>query len=271
MIFQRIFNEELNPQQVLLLSLLDHVVLSPRQFCILANWKISKLRVVVHRIRQGASKEDQEKWVRCDPTRFQRDRFYYSLGSEGLRYCGRLLNKRFPITSKVDESIAQNAHYLGLNEILVRMVEAGMDRQKIIWLATNAASDYLYRIYKMREPQVDQKELIRPDARLVYGNKAWWIEYDNATEGPMELETKLINYVEILGSLHQSWVDPNGKERRPLDSSSVIWVAKSAQRKKYIESIWKGLMSVYFAGQWVPEMHFFAPTEDTKFFMEQCK
>jgi hypothetical protein len=270
MIFQRIFDQELSPQDTLLLALLDHSAISPRQFCILADWTISKLRVTVHRIRQQAEKDpDKNLWVRREHTRYELDRFYYTLGTEGLKYCGRLLQKRFD-SRQIAEATAQNTHLLGLNEILVRLVKAGVNRRQIVWLATREASDFLYRLLRIKK-EIKRRGILRPDARLVLGNQAFWVEYDNGTEGPLELERKMVEYIDTLEELREEWVDPHGQRRPPIDVSPVVWVARDEQRRHYLEGIWRSLVLLRYVGQWVPEMHFFSPGQDTLFFLEEVK
>lgn len=268
MIFQRIFDPELSPQDSLLLSLMDHSVLSSRQFCILADWKISKLRVTVHRIRQNAS-EKKDQWIRCESTQYELDRNYYMLGSEGLKYCGRLVNRRLD-SRQIKEAMAQNTHLLGLNEILVRLVEAGVNRREIVWLATREATDFLYRLLRLKK-EIDRRQVLRPDGRVIINNRSFWVEYDNVSEGPFEIEKKLVEYIDTLDELRQEWIDPKGQRRPPIDICPVLWVARDEKRRLYLENIWKSLVQLRYMGQWVPEMHFFAPGQETMFILDEAQ
>jgi hypothetical protein len=74
-----------------------------------------------------------------------------------------------------------------LNKILVRLIEAGVNLLQIVWLATREAIDFLYFLLRIK-----RKGILRPDARLVLGNQAFWVEYDNGTEGPLGLEQKMM-------------------------------------------------------------------------------
>ena len=252
MIFKYIFDNEISPQDTLLLSLYDLGALSTRQFCTLTGWTPNKFWVTISRIRKAQG----EDWVISKSTKYHLDRYYYILGRGGLRYCGKLLRKKVSLNI-INEFIVQNRHILGLNEILVRLVESGVDRRKIVWLSTKEATDFLYRLYRHHDPGVEKKDLLRPDARLVIEphDISAWIEYDNSTEGPLQIEQKYIRYIETLEALSKR--DP------------VIWVARDKMRKQYLENIWESLRRLNYRNHWVPKMYFFSAGEEVSYFIKE--
>lgn len=267
MIFQWLLDEEMRPQDQLLLSLYDHGAFSPRQFCLLADWPLGRLRSVIYRIRRGSS--DKNEWIQTGTTQFQRDRSYYCLGIEGLRYCGRKVRERIH-RRQVKDPTARNTHLLGLNEILVRLIGAGLDRERTIWLATRQAADYLYRMRRMQEPSIERRGLIQPDAFLRTDTHSYWIEYDAATEGVAAIEEKMERYHACLEPLQRRWVDDQGKWRRSLNKSPVIWVAKSGARRAYLQQIWEEWRMKQSGQQKGKiEMRFFAAGNETMALLPQ--
>lgn len=267
MIFQWLLDPDVRPQDKVLLSLYDHGTFSPRQFCILAGWDVSRLRLVIHRFRKH--KNSNEKWIHTAPTRFDVDRSHYLLGIDGLRYCGKKLKERVQI-HQVRDTLAQSTHLLGLNEILIRLVQTDVDQKEIVWLATREASDYLYRLCRIQN-KVNKRTIIRPDARFIWKDQSYWLEYDSGTEGPFAIEEKMSRYVNTLDPLRQKWLDKKDHLQSPLDQSSVIWVTKTSARKRYLENIWKHLLYLQYMDQEVVDMLFFVAGEETEFLMKQSQ
>lgn len=254
MIFKWLLDEEISSVDKLLLSLYDHGAFSPRQFCVLAKWELATLRVMIHRLRKKVA---NQQWIQTDPTSYHLDRTYYALGKGGLAYCGRKLNKRVS-TRLLDEVRAQHTHILGLNEILVRLIESEADRKQLIWLSTKEATDYLYRLCRMQNHDIRKQELIRPDAYFSLTGQSYWIEYDNSYEGPFELERKMISYVEVLESL-QKW----------QNQSKVIWVVRDKSRKQYLEKIWHSLQKLNLVQPKSLRMYFFVAGAETFFLLNR--
>jgi hypothetical protein len=150
---------------------------------------------------------------------------------------------------------AQVAHFLGINDILVRLLENGVDREQIAWLSSTEATDVLLRYWERETSKnLDRRNLIRPDARLILGDtRRFWIEYDNNTENPRQLERKFHRYVQTLMPIGES--------------SPVVWVAYDHKRKDYLQRNWEAFVELFYKGHPIPEMYFFTPGEDTQFFL----
>jgi hypothetical protein len=147
---------------------------------------------------------------------------------------------------------AQIRHYLGINEILIRLIEAGVQREDIVWLSTAEATDYLSRLLEAHGEKIDRRRLIRPDARAVINRTAFWIEFDNSTERTRKLERKFYEYVHALTLVQNK--DP------------VVWVAANRNRKEYLANQWEAVKKVNYEDRVdIPEMCFFVEGEELSF------
>lgn len=247
MIFQWLNHKDLQPPDQLLLSLYDHGAFTARQFCMLSGWKIPNLRVIIYRLR----KRKGIGWVETGLTNFGHDHSYYHLGEQGLRYASQLRNEPVVLT-RLKTTQVQHLHLLGLNDVLVRLVQLEMEPQNLIWLHTREATDYLYRLCS-KQMGISRIQMIKPDAYLVHKDTGFWIEYDRATEGPRVIERKMRRYIQILQALHGEKV-----------SSTIVWIAPTRQRKKYLQQIWK---SIGTPSEEFIQMHFFREGEESSFFV----
>lgn len=182
-----------------------------------------------------------------------------------------------------ERSDAQWKHYLGLNDILVRLIQAVKDPQeqeqdfmhtvlnRIKWHNTWAATDFLFRSMELmyqekwkkdpKKARDERKEIIHPDAYLIFDEIARWIEYDNDTEAPRIIEKKLREYVKTLNRVDNH--DP------------VIWVAPTEKRKNELKDIWEYIQGTFDVVEngtieenqvsFLPEMYFFQAGEEVEF------
>ncbi|GGA58114.1 hypothetical protein GCM10007416_34150 [Kroppenstedtia guangzhouensis] len=292
MIFKWLFHDELNKGEKLIMILYELGMASMRQLSVITGWKESTIRGVISRVKDRANQDERrvwnleedpveqlkdratrkakrEQWIRNEETRYPLDPTAYALGREGMKQAYRIMNQ--PIPSIREEDYSQSAHTLGLNEILTRLIQAGTDRQKIVWLSTRGAAFALYRLVRLQDPEVDPRELIRPDARLILEGLRFWIEYDNDTEGAEQLEQKFREYIDTLKPLNQIWVDPQGNKQKPLDQSPVVWVCKNEKRTRELQMIWNNVTRLWFQGKWTPEMHFFTAGTEMDFLLGSSK
>jgi hypothetical protein len=124
----------------------------------------------------------------------------------------------------------------------------------------------------MQEPFIERRGLIQPDAFLRTGTHSYWIEYDAATEGVATIEEKMERYHTCLEPLQRRWVDSQGKWRRSLNKSPVVWVAKSNARRAYLQQIWEEWrMRQNGQQKGKIEMRFFTAGEETSHLLVSSK
>ncbi|SHF23266.1 Replication-relaxation [Seinonella peptonophila] len=249
MIFQWLDHEKLRPLDQLLLSLYDHGAFSARQFCALSGWRVAKMRMIIYRLRK---KQKEESWIKTEMTSYGEDSSYYRLGEHGLKYASQLRGEPAVLT-RLRSTQMQHLHLLGLNDILIRLVQKEQSHQ-MVWLQTREASDYLYRLC-CKQMKRARTQLIQPDAFMVYKGGRYWIEYDRSTEGPRVIEKKMRQYIKIFHVLRGIGAD-----------STVAWITTTNQRKKYLQQIWESInrdlkMDI--------SMHFFQEGEEISFFVYQ--
>jgi hypothetical protein len=85
-------------------------------------------------------------------------------------------------------------------------------------------------------------------------NENYWLEYDNATEGPKSIENKFRNYILTF--------------QRDLNIlAKVVWVVYGDKRRDYLERIWSLVRSQYKITTNIPEMYFFNEGDETLFLL----
>ncbi|WP_301237757.1 replication-relaxation family protein [Polycladomyces subterraneus] len=125
--------------------------------------------------------------------RHQGDRRAYSLNKAGIRYVKEMMQSDNLYVKEAPE--AHIRHYLGINEILVRLIENGVEREGLIWLFTAEATAYLSRLLEALGEKFDRRNRIRPDAWVVLNHVSFWLEFNNDTEPTRVLERKFRQYV----------------------------------------------------------------------------
>lgn len=113
------------------------------------------------------------------------DTSVYILGIKAIRYVADMMHEK-PKTKEAPRG--QIRHFLGLNEILVRLIERDRDAVKS-WLSTVEATDFLVHQYEKKGLELKRNNF-RPDGWVKIGKNSFWIEFDNETEGPRKLENK---------------------------------------------------------------------------------
>lgn len=255
MIFRWLDHPSFHRDEQLIAILYDLGMASMRQLKVITGWSPNFLKLQLKRIRKRArTPEEKDLWLKSYPIPGTRRNVAYALGRLGLEYAQDMAME----THRAREAPqAQVIHFLGINDILVRLLEQGVSRERIVWLSSTEATDALLRRWeRKRNQQLDRRDLIRPDARLILDNKhRFWIEYDNNMEGTRILERKFHAYVKTL--------IPIG------EISPVVWVAATEKRKEYLERQWRYFVELFYKDNEIPQMYFFAPGEDTQFFLSE--
>lgn len=220
------------------------------------GWKENTVRWAIRELRsRGAAPEEKDEWLSFKTPTHGRRKHMYALGPRGIQYAQSTMMQRSSIKEVSD---SQWGHYLGLNNILVRLIES-VGREKLKWYNTFEATDYLFRAIKMmkkeeweKNPKLereDRRKIIRPDALISIEDQMYWLEFDNDTEWTRQIESKMNDYVETLTSIQ----DPN----------PVIWVTTSERRCNFLKEIWEYTRLNF---DLVPKMYFFEEGQETELF-----
>lgn len=258
MIFRWLDHPSFTRDEQLIAILYDLGMASKRQLLMITGWNPLVLRNRLRSIRKrGQTLEEKDLWLKAYPiagtSRNDKDsRVAYSLGRFGLEYAQEMALQLHRVREAPQ---AQVAHYVGINDILVRVLEQGIARERIAWLSSTEATDVLLRRWEReRKEKLDRRDLIRPDARLILDDKhRFWIEYDNNTENPRQLERKFHAYVKTLMPIGET--------------SPVVWVAIDKNRRDYLKANWKAFVNIFYRNTQTPHMHFFTPGDDSQFFL----
>lgn len=181
------------------------------QLITVTQWTEMEVDGAIQRIRKmGSTKEERDKWLRYWRP-LPRGPYAYALGEKGLLYVRELLNDDKPFD--VYSPRGQARHFMGVNEILCRVIRAGYPVET--WLSQKEAMSFLY--YQL----LPNKSPVRPDGLIkVFGQKAFFLEFDTGTEVGVKLVDKFHKYL-MLASL------------APIHP--VVWVTISETRRQFIQ------------------------------------
>lgn len=223
-----------------------------RQLQVVTGWSPRTVRWTIEKIRsKGATPEEKDEWVRSISMRKSTSprEVAYALGKMGIRYVLDMMEEQQHVREAPE---AQVKHFLGINDILIRVMEK-VPREDLVWLSSAEATDLILRTWERRKGEWDKRYFIRPDARLGIRDRRYWIEYDNDTEGARKLERKFHGYVHL------------------NDPTPVIWVAPNEKRCDYLRNLWRNTVRAFYSHQSVPEMHFFVVGKETPFLTEEAE
>lgn len=220
------------------------------------GWKENTVRWAIREMRsRGSTPEEKDEWLSFKTPARGRRRNMYALGSQGIQYAQSIMMQRGSVREVSD---GQWGHYLGLNNILVRLIES-VGREKLKWYNTLEATDFLFRAMKMmkkeewsknsKQEREDRRKIIRPDALISIEDQMYWVEFDNDTEWTRQIENKMHDYVETLTSIQ----DPN----------PVVWITTSERRCNFLKDIWEYSRLNF---DLVPKMYFFEEGQEVELF-----
>ncbi|GIM47694.1 hypothetical protein DNHGIG_32430 [Collibacillus ludicampi] len=251
MLLRWLNHPSLRGDEQLIAMLYDLGISTKQQLLTITGWSSRTLRWRLQQIRErGQTPEERDMWVKAYPVPRTRHVMAYALGRLGIQYA---LEMRFEQSRGKEPPQSQIAHYVGTNEVLVRLLQAGVSREQVQWLSSKEATDYLVSLWEWAGKELNRRRTIRPDARLILNEQRFWIEYDNDTENPRQLERKFHDYVNTLV--------PVG------ENSPVLWIASNDQRKRYLEMNWKSFQRNFYKESKVPNMMFFTEGEETNFLL----
>ncbi|WP_231392193.1 MULTISPECIES: replication-relaxation family protein [unclassified Paenibacillus] len=232
----------------------DLGMVTKQQLLTITGWEKRHLEWAIESIRKRAARpEEKELWLKAYYFP-HKTTTVYSLGRLGAEYALAMQQEARRLK---DPPRAQLSHYIGINDILVRLLEAGISRERLQWGSTVESTDSLIRLWEWNHKQVDRKQMIRPDALLKIDEKfKFWIEFDNNTEGPKKLERKYHDYIKTLSPISEK--------------SPIIWVTNEEKRRTYLEENWDLLCKNFYKNQTdLPKMYFFTLKNETNFILNE--
>jgi len=260
MIFNWIENDSLRREEQLMNVLYDCGMATFEQLKIITGWKERNLRehisTLQKRNKRDAIDQDEQPWIQVHYAarllHGSKKAAIYTLGKSGMLHVHQIRED----DRKIRETpLGQMVHFFKTNEILVRALKA-FDRKFIRWYSSYEATDLLIIAWnqKAKGQKLDRRNAIRPDGRLVIQDQSYYIEFDNGTEGPRQLERKFHGYVEMMEVIQ--------------DTTPIIWVTNDSKRMNYLIRNWEALKKISYADRSVPQMHFFVEGDETKLFTE---
>ena len=259
MLFRWIGHSEFRKHEQLIGVMYDAGISTLDQLSVLTGWTHGVVKNLIARIRHmKAEGDDKDSWIKVmiikqattDKSATKRATAY-TLGLRGMAYVHAMMRDDMKYRESPE---GQAMHFIGTNEILVRLLKSGMDRQRLKWLTSTEATDVLVMYFEEIKKELERRTFIRPDAYLSIGEKWFWIEYDNDTERTRKLERKFHNYVQTLIPVPNASPDP------------VVWVCPTTQRRDYLQDQWQMVVELFYQSRKIPHMHFFTNGEDTDFF-----
>ena len=239
MIFSWFENNDYRNFEKLLGAIYDLGIASRKQLLAVSNFSVQSLDRTLHEL-------NKKELITIESLSDHRS--IYRLSQKGILYAQNLTGNYSAKTAPE----SQIGHFLGLNNILERLIENfGRDFE---WYNTKEAADYLFtlRLSKVGGNETElQKTYIRPDAFLKIENQNFWIEFDNSTETSIQLLKKYRLYIANIARLE--------------DFKNVIWVTKDVKRRNFLNRVWKDY------GNDVIKMNFFSASEEIAYMKRQIQ
>lgn len=238
--------ENILESQRLMGILFDLGIATKEQIAKALGWDLKKVTWTIDEIRRKAkkNKKNPDDWIRF--WRFSGNSTnVFTLGKIGIEIVCDLLEqevgKRKPLKGNV-------AHFLGTNDILIRLIDAG---QRPEWYSQKEVASYLFHKFGEKEFVYDLDRVtgvkyrrgkvpLDPDAMIITDNKEKiLIEYDTGSQSPHVIESKCDRYFQMLPKLGSFTVVFVTKKKRRLEE-----VIPDALRTVYNET-YKGKLNPY--------------------------
>jgi hypothetical protein len=214
-------------------------------------------------LQKQKEKEEKDKWLRF--WRLPDQTYAYALGKYGLEWAVSLRKESMGsgYTKKKPHAQGHAAHFLGFNNILCRLLDAGIPIEE--WMVGKEVMSYLFYEFKERQTikggGIETKKIkflpFRPDGLLRVHDHVFFLEYDTGSESNTKLKERLDRYFIGYSKL------------KPHTHHTVIWVTVSERRKKRIEEAGAAVYETYkneFGETPTPQMCAFVEGEETEFF-----
>lgn len=191
--------EVVNEQSTPNLSVIDRMILmlfdlgitNKKQIETISGWNEHRINDALKRIRKKG-----DGWLNSwQPRRGQPH--CYALGKEGFKYARELRGEFSNGKHDGPPRGGQTWHFLGLNQILCRCIEAGLGVEQ--WLSGRESASWIY--YQLSTGDSDPKIPIKPDAMMAVNGQWFLVEYDTGTETTVRLSEKFTKYLTLSQTL----------------------------------------------------------------------
>lgn len=212
MIFD-VINESVTPHlsvsDRMILALYDLGITTKPQLATITGWTDSRINETLKRIR-ARDKANKDAWIRSWQPKSKHP-YVYALGEEGFKAAKLLRGENGNGNGRKIPAKPHVWHFLGLNQILVRLLEARMVEVEE-WLSGKEAASWVYHALLERthpgEKPIEQGTPLRPDAMVQIAGVMWAIEYDTGTEPTPRLEAKFHRYLSLAAMLPEGEMPP---------------------------------------------------------------
>ncbi|MFC5402921.1 replication-relaxation family protein [Cohnella soli] len=234
MLFDWMDNNSIDRQSQVMHLIYDMRMVTKRHLLAVTGLKEDNFNRILRAIRKMPS-DSPFDWIQTLSIRGKQvepAKCVYTLGKKGIAYVQQQRKQDVRIR---ESPASQMFHYVGLNSILQRAIET-FGRDQIAWYSEGEQADILtLQLRELEQADGDRRGIIRPDARIRVGGREWLVEFDNATEGPKQLEIKFHRYVELYDKLES------------LRQTPILWVTTSEKRRDYLENNWNATMGISYA------------------------
>lgn len=192
-----------NPEKTPHLSMTDRFILvlfemgiaTREQIAAVSGWSRNQVAGAIQRAR--AMGGNPEEWVRS--WSYSKNKpSVYALGEAGVVHARQLRGEYDGDERRKRPVAGQVYHFLGTNNILVRLLKSGMEVSE--WLSGKGVASFLYNELLVRtEPgKLERRPSpVRPDAMVTVNESCVLVEYDAGTEGAPRLTEKFSRYLDL--------------------------------------------------------------------------
>lgn len=271
---------ELNRKEQLLMLLHSLRLATREQLALLMGVKPSTIDLYIYELNQGKAVRRKNRTQKAVERSEQKRAIYrqrgqiiesiryrantpvaYCLSTRGARIVSKLLGEKVPYR---DYSYSQLAHHIGINNILLRILERFTLQElktRGDWFNTTEASALLkstwsrilaqaieHRAITKDAAKLKLEEVPKPDACFSLDGKRVWIEYDNDTERRHKLIKKYQDCIEYMSAFNEP----------------IVWVCSrlNPTRAQYLSQLWHQVKEQHHDA---PAMFFFQEGEEVHF------
>lgn len=193
-----------------------------RTLQIVTGWNEMQIHGGLQRIRNMGGRNEKDKWLRAwQPT--HRSNYVYTLGEKGIQHVRAIKDNALGYEEQELAIRGQITHFMGTNQILVRVIEAGLPFQN--WYSSKDTMSYLhYQIRPFNSP-------VNPDALLKLEHGDYFLEFDTGTENGGKIENKIHRYMMLAVMVGEM--------------PPIVWVTRKQSRVGLISRNAHGAVNTY--------------------------
>jgi len=164
------------------------------QLAKITGWDGHKVDSLLKRMRKR--EEAAGEWlISWQPRR--RSPYCYTLGLSAIRHAKEL--RREYVDDELKPVGAQAAHYLLINEVLIRLLQSDLEVEA--WHGPRETGLWFYHEMTGQGVETDPAPKIRPDVVVEIGRKTFALEIDLATIPTPRMRARMAKYLTLAGML----------------------------------------------------------------------